>query len=710
MKKLTILLILSISLIMINSCKKVADSELERDASGKSTTEEYADESKAIDAKPAGIHNFTAEDLYSVRRVGDPQVSPDGKWVLFSLGTPSIADNKIYKDIYVVSIDGKDIKRLTSDKASDYNARWSPDGKKIAFISTREETPQIFVMEYPDGSPKKITDIENGVANLAWSPDGKYFSFTSDVKIKETVADKYPKYPEANVRIYENVPVRHWDEWVDESFSHLFIIPTSGGEAKDLMKDEPYDAPLKPFGGGEEIAWSNDSKEITYTCKKLEGKDFVETTNSDLYKVNIETGETKNITEGMMGFDKAPLYSNDGKWIAFTSQERAGFESDRIRLMLYNRETEEIKELTKTLDQWVFEFIWAPDSKSLYFSATDSGTIQLFNINAENGEWKTITEGWYNHGHGLGITNDGKKLIFGRENMQTPSEIFAMNLDNNEITQLTNENEEIMKNCKPVTCKERWVDADDGKKIQCWVLYPPDFDENKKYPMISYCQGGPQSMIGQRFHFRWNYYLMASNGYVVLLPNRRGLPGFGQDWNDAISGDWGGMPMRDILAATDEMAKEPYVDEEGLCAVGASAGGYATFWLAGNHEGRFKAFISHCGVFNMVSMYGSTEELWFPNWENGGPYWVEKNKPFYKKHSPHEYAQNWDTPILISTGEYDFRVPYTQSLEAFTVAQVKGIPSKLIVYPEETHFIAHAQEFIIWSNEFFGFLDKYTKK
>ena len=655
-------------------------------------------------------HNFNAEDLMSLKRVSDPQVSPDGKWVLYRVSTPSIEENKFYSDLYVVSIDGTEVKQITENNASTSNGRWSPDGNKIAFLSNRDgDKNQIYVMDFPNGEPKKITEIENGVSNLLWSPDGKYFSFTSDVKMIETEQDIYPEYPDAKVRIYETVPVRHWDHWIDEKFSHLFIMPVEGGEPKDLTEGEKYDVPLSPFGGVGQICWSPDSKEIAYVSKKMWGKEFVETTNSEIYIVDIESGETVNITAGMPGFDLDPVYSPDGNWIAFNSMERAGFESDRHRLMLFNRNDNKITELSKTLDQWVGSAIWSPDSKKMYFCATDSGCHHLFIIDVLSGEYTKLTDERANDNAGLDITPDGKQIVFGREDMQHPVDIWKINSDGSDEMQLTEMNKDRLELLNKIDIRERWIESTDGAKVMCWVLYPPEFDPNKKYPMITYCQGGPQSMISQRFHYRWNYYLMASNGYVVVLPNRRGVPGFGQEWNDAISGDWGGKPMQDILSATDELKKEPYVDEEGLCAVGASAGGYAVFWLAGNHDGRFKAFISHCGVFNLESMYGSTEELWFPNWENGGPYWLPENKEFYEEHSPHKYSQNWDTPIMITTGEYDFRVPYTQSLEAFTVAQVKEIPSKLIVFPEQTHFIALPQEFLIWSNEFFSFLDRYTK-
>jgi dipeptidyl aminopeptidase/acylaminoacyl peptidase len=661
-----------------------------------------------------GERVFTSKDLYSVKRIADVQVSPDGTKAVYILSTPSIEENKLTKDLYLISLDGKEEpKAITNDEFADFNPRWSKDGKEIAFLSTREGgAPQIFIYNAATGVQNQITDADmevckDGVANMGWSPDNSKFFFTAEVKTGKCIKDLYPEMDKAKVRIYDEVPVRHWDHWVDKKSSHLFVIDRNNGTPKDLMEGEPYDTPLSPFGGVEEIAWSPDGKEITYTCKKKSGIEFVESTDSDLFVVNIETGETKNITEGMVGYDKAPNYSPDGKWIAFHSQERAGFESDKIRLMLYNRETAEIAELTKNLDQWTFGESWSPDSKNIYLNATDSGTVKLFKFDLD-GNWEYVAKDLYNYGSPA-VTPDGTKLIVGKESMTEPTDIYSIDLASLEQTRLTAVNKELMENVKGITVTQRWVEAKDGKMIHTWVILPPDFDENKKYPMITYCQGGPQSMIGQRFHFRWNYNLMASHGYVVMLPNRRGLPGFGQDWNDAISKDWGGMPMQDILSCTDAVAAEPWVDNDRLSAVGASAGGYAVFWLAGHHEGRFKAFISHCGVFNLTSMYGSTEELWFPNWENGGPYWEDQYKDFYVKHSPHTYADKWDTPIMIITGEFDFRVPYTQSLEAFQVAQKKGLESKFVIFPEESHFVAHPQEFIIWDSQFFGWLDKFCK-
>ncbi len=648
---------------------------------------------------------FTEDDMLNCIRISEPKVSPDGKWVLYKKGIPNISANKMNNEIFVVSINGANEINISNNEKSDYNALWSPNGKKIAFLSTRDGKPQIYIADFPDGEIKKITNIERGVNNLNWSPDGKHFSFTTDVKMEALPQEKYTNLSNVNVRIYEKLPIRHWDEWNDEYYQHLFILPVEGGEPIDLIKDEKFETPLKPWGGTEQIAWSPDGKEIAYTSKKVE--DFATSTNSDIFIYSLSSGTTKNITEGMPGFDRDPLYSPDGKWIAFHSQERAGFESDRIRLMLYKRKSGEIKELSKTIDNWIESSVWSPDSKYLYSSVGIKGTIQIFKINVDDGKYEAITEGKYNFGPDIDITPDSKTLVFTLQTMQKPPEIYKMQLSEKVKQQLTKANDNAFEKFKSVEIQERWIRSIDGKKVHCWVIYPPDFDSTKKYPMITFCQGGPQNMISQVFHYRWNFYTMASHGYVVVAPNRRGCPGFGQNWVDAISQDWGGLAMQDILFATDEIASESYIDKNALAAVGASAGGYATFWLAGNHNNRFKAFVSHSGVFNLESMYGSTEELWFTNWDFGGPYWENENKKVYEFNSPHNFAQYWNTPILISCGGFDYRVPETQSFEAFTLAQTKGIPSKLIYFPEQNHLIVSLQEAIFWYHEYFEFLDKY---
>ncbi len=654
------------------------------------------------------MQTITPEILTTLKHVSGPQLSPNGTKILYSVTTPSIKKNNSSTVLYMMNLRTRITIRIFETDKKQYSPRWFPDNKRFVYISTEGETPQIYLTDTSWTKPRKLTRTENGVSNILVSPNGKYVSYTTDVKIGKTTKEKYPALSKANVMLFHDLPVRHWDEWIDENWRHLFIQPVTGGKPIDVMANQPYDTPLKPFGGVEEIAWAPDSKEIAYTCKKVE--DFEWSTNSDIYVFNLSTGITKNITDGLPGFDKAPLYSPDGKWIAFHSQEHAGFESDRIRLMLYNRQTGDIHELSKTVDQWVGNMIWSPDSKYIYFSAEDGPVVPIYKINVADGKWKILIKKQMNFDKGLQITPNGKYIVFGGRSMQQPTEIFSVRNDGEQFTQLTYTNESVLRQLKNVDIRQRWITSTDGKKFHTWVIYPPDFDSTKKYPLITYCQGGPQATISHYFSFRWNLYTFASQGYIVVAPNRRGMPGFGQKWNDAISKDWGGMPMTDILVATDEVSKEPYVDKNSMAAIGASAGGYAVFWLEGHHEKRFSAFVSHCGVFNLVSEYGATEELWFPNWENGGPYWEGNNKEYYRKNSPHCFADKWDTPILISTGMKDFRVPYTQSLEAYTVAQVKGIPSELIVFPEQTHWVLKPQESILWFHEVFDFLDKYCKR
>jgi dipeptidyl aminopeptidase/acylaminoacyl peptidase len=654
-----------------------------------------------------GERIFSAVDLYSTKRITEFVLSPDGNWVVYRQSVPSIADNKLYSDLFAVKLDGSETIQLTNDLSSESNVRFSADGKKLAFISTVDKAPQVYVMDFPKGEPKQFTNLEKGVGSFNWVGNPGLIALGSEVKVFKTIADDYPDFKKANMMIFNDLHIRHWDEWNDEFVSHIFTVPFLGGEPKDIMNGENYESPLKPFGGAEEYDISPDGKEVSYTCKKV--SDYAFSTNSDIFLYDVEKLTTKNITEGMVGYDKVPKYSPDGKMIAFTSQERAGFESDRIRLMVYNRENSQVTEITKTLDQWVEDFVWAPDSKSFYVVAGDSGTEQIYHLNID-GNWKIITSGQHKIGGGLQISADGKTLVFGKQSFTEPLDIFSMNIENGTMTQVTNLNKELYANIKKVKFEERWFKATDGKPIHAWIVYPPDFDSTKKYPVITYCQGGPQSMISPNFHYRWNQFLMASKGYILLAANRRGVPGFGQSWNDAISKDWGGMPMNDLLAVTDQFAQQPFVNKDALSAMGASAGGYAAYWLAGHHEKRFKAFIAHCGVYNLFSKYGSTEELFFPNWEFGGPYWEAKNRPNFEKNSPHNYVQKWDTPIFISTGMNDFRVPYTQSLEAFTAARAQNIPAELVVFPNENHFIGHPQEFLIWNDQVFKFLDRYCKK
>lgn len=644
---------------------------------------------------------LTPELLYSLTRVSNVQISPNGKYVLFSETNCDLKANKMHSKLYLLDLTSKNKVEIAKDLESKSDIIFSPNGEDIAFVASDKDGNSVYVTNILKNKAKRLFSFKDGINNLKYSPDGRYFSFIKDVKTGETVADKYPQCDQANVRIFNSLPIREWDYWLTENSPHIFYIPVgaTAKDAVDIMKDGEYVFEYRGYN------WSPDSKEIAYSTKKMTGVALARSTNSDVYVYNLETKKTDNITTENKGYDDAPSYSPDGRYIAYKSQERPGFESDRIRLMLYNRKDKGSVELTKNFPNWVDDFLWK-NNNEIFFNAPDSGAEHIFRININTLNTERLVNDDFGYGN---LSYANSQLVFTKANINTPDDIYCMNTDNKQVQRLTALNDEKLKGVTLSTFERKWMKTRDGKDMMCWIIYPPNFDKNKKYPMLTYCQGGPQQMVGQAWGYRWNMSLLTARGYVMVAPNRRGCPGFGQDWIDAITHDWGGNPMNDILDATDEMCKISYIDKDRLAALGASAGGFTTFWLAGNHNKRFKAFLSHCGVFNFYSMYGATEELFFPDWEWYGPYWETGNKWFYEKNSPHNFIQNWDTPIIISTGEYDFRVPYTQSLEAFTAAQVKGVPSELLVYPEMTHFIFKAQEYVVWYNEVFNFFDKYVK-
>ncbi len=651
---------------------------------------------------------LTPEKLLSLKRISDVNISQDGKKLLYTVTFPDFENNTYTKQVFMQPVSGGEAIQLTRTGDHNYNPVWSPKADKVAFISDRDGKPQVYIMDMDGGEPRKITNMENGVSFLSWSPDGKHLAFCSDVKLEQTIHETHKDLPDVNAYIYDDLPIRHWDHYIDEKYRHLFVIPAEGGEPRDLMEMEKFDTPLVPFGGHEQIAWSPNGTEIAYTCKKV--SDFETSTNSDIYVVPVYGGKAKNITQGMPGFDKYPVYPPNGNYIAFHSQKRAGYESDRVRLMLHTRSSSRIGELSKDVDQHVGTMAWTPRSDALYFSAgNNDGTTQLWHI-TRSGTAKVVTKGSYYHAaRALEVTPDGNTVILSREDYMHPTELYAMNTSTGTMKQITHLNDDAYKNIDIGKVEARWITSTDSANVHCWVVYPPNFDPSKKYPMITYCQGGPQMPVTPYFSYGWNFLTMASEGYIVLAPNRRGCMGFGQKWIDSIRMDYGGQPMDDIMAATKALAKEPYVDETRLAAIGGSAGGYAAFFLEGNDDGLYSTFVSHCGMFNMESKFGSTEEMWFPLWDNGGPYWERQHKRFYDENSPHRFVKNWDTPILIITGEKDYRVPYTQSLEAFTAAQMNNVPSRIIVYPDEIHWITHPQEKILWYREFFRFLELYCK-
>ncbi|MHC5066306.1 MAG: prolyl oligopeptidase family serine peptidase [Planctomycetota bacterium] len=652
---------------------------------------------------------MSPELLWQLQRISDPQLSPDGKKLLYHQRSYDLKANSGRTQIVLMDLASGDTKTL-SRPGSSFNARWSPDGSQIAFLANRDGAAQIHVMDAAGTVAVQVSDHPGGVSNLAWSPKGTHFSFTSEVKLDQQVTDIYPDLPQAKARLYDDLLVRHWDHWKPGTYSHLFVITVGGGEARDLMAGERVDTPLKPFGGGEQIAWSPDGKQLCYTAKRVDNPES--STNSDLYLVSIEGGEHRNLTEGMPGYETNPSFSPDGSKLAFQSMARGGFEADRNRLMVLELGSAEITELTVGFDQMVDEFVWAPDGYSLILSSDYHGSRPLYRIAARGSEPERITSGRFHFGS-LIPSPDGKSLLALRQQTERPFELVRLDLNATPATgaALTDVNGEHYDRLALPRVEERWFEASDGKRIHSWVVYPPDFDPKKKWPMLLYCQGGPQGQVGQWFSYRWNFHLMAAQGYVVLAVNRRGLPGFGREWNDQISRDWGGQAMQDLLAATDGMFEEPFIDRQRTAAVGASFGGYSTFWLMGHdQEDRFCAMVSHAGVFNLESMYLSTEELFFVNWDLGGPFWsspeVQKD---YDRFSPHRYVQNWDTPLLVIHGQKDYRVPLPQGLGAFTAAQVQGVPSRFLYFPEENHWILAPQNGVLWHRVFFDWLDRYCK-
>ena len=651
---------------------------------------------------------LSPEILWKFARLSDHQLSPDQKTIIYALTRYDYKTNAGMTDIWSIPVDGGEAVKLTDSKSSSFNARWKPDGEKIGYLNSESGSVQLWEMNADGTGKRQISDIEGGMNGFEYSPAGEMIFYLKDVKLDQTANEIHKDLPMANVRMMEDLMYRHWNDWHDYSYSHIFIASMEDGkllEGEDIMQDEPWDAPLSPYFDQSEISWSPDGKYIAYTCKKMRGKDYAVSTNSDIYLYKLENKLTKNLTKGMPGYDKYPSFSNDGKMLAWQSMETPGYEADKNRLFVMNLETEKSKYLTKGFDQDAEHLVWDQNNENIYFITGIEATYQLAKINLKSGEITQITEGDHNY------TNFhlGSDFISAEKmSISMATELFKVNKPDGKETQLSQVNKHIYDHINMGKVEERWVTTTDKKQMKVWVIYPPDFDPEKKYPALLYCQGGPQSAVSQFFSFRWNFQIMAANDYIIVAPNRRGLPTFGSEWNEQISGDYGGQNIKDYLSAIDEVSKEDFIDENRLGAVGASYGGYSVFYLAGHHKGRFKAFISHCGIYNFESMYAATEEMFFVNHDYEGAYW-QKPKPVSYKFSPHLYVDKWDAPILIITGEYDFRIPYTESLQAFNAAQLRGVPSKLLVFPDETHFVVKPQNAILWQREFFGWLDKYLK-
>ena len=659
---------------------------------------------------------MTPEALWAMGRIGSVAVSPDEKQIAYTVSYYSVPQNKSNSEVFVMNADGSDNTQITHDAWQEGQPTWFKDGKKLAFLCNESGSSQVWEMN-PDGSGRKqLTQYEGDIEGFSFSPDGKKLLFIAQVKTVKSTADKHPDLPKATGIIVTDLMYKHWDECVTTA-PHPFVADFDGNaisNVTDILEGEPYESPMKPWGGIEQLAWSPSSDKVAYTCRKKTGLAYAISTNSDIYIYDLASKETKNITEENKGYDTNPQYSPDGKYIAWQSMERDGYEADLNRLFIMNLETGEKRFVSKAFESNVDAFLWNKDSQSIYFIGVWHGETQIYNIDlAGNDKLTQLTDGMYDY---ASLALCGDKIIAKRHSMSMGDEIYAVNSARNgdafaEAVQLTTENKQIYDQLEMGKVEARWMKTTDGKQMLTWVILPPDFDPDKKYPILLYCQGGPQSVVSQFWSYRWNFQLMAAQGYVVVAPNRRGVPSFGQEWLDQISGDYAGQNIRDYLSAIDDVAGEPWADETRMGCVGASYGGYSVFFLAGCHEKRFKAFIAHCGIFNFESMYGQTEELFFINHDYGGAYWEKDNPTAMRSYanSPHKFVSKWDTPILIFTGEYDFRIPYTQSLEAFTAARVRGIPARLVEFENEAHQVFRPQNSLVWNREFFGWLDKYVK-
>lgn len=653
---------------------------------------------------------MTPEVLWSFGRIGDIQLSPDGEKVLYGVSYYSVPENRGNRELFVMNVDGSEKRQITKTAFSEYNAVWRPDGEKIAFLSPESGSMQIWEMNLDGTQRKQISNIDGGATGFIFSPDGKKILYSADVEKKNPHENLFEGLDKSTGRIMDDLMYRHWDHWVD-SYSHIFLADYDGTSLKnivDLLEGEPYETPTAPFGGLEQVAFSPDGAKIAYTCRKLEGKAYAVSTNTDIYEYDVATKKTVNLTEGMPGYDWNPAYSPDGAMLAWESMERDGYEADKLRLFILDRKTGAKKDYSEKFDQNSTSLAFSADSKSIYFISDYHATEEIYCLDIEKEEFRRITNGVHDY---TSFALAGDRIIATKHAMSKPAEIYTVDPITGEDHEISFENKHLLDQLQFGEVTKRWVKTTDGKEMLVWVILPPNFDKEKEYPALLYCQGGPQSTVSQFWSYRWNFQMMAANDYVIVAPNRRGMPGFGQDWLEQISGDYGGQNMKDYLVAIDEVKAEPWVDESRLGAVGASYGGFSVYWLAGNHENRFKAFIAHNGMFNLEAQYLETEEMWFVNWDLGGPFWDKNNAVAQRSYSnsPHKFVQNWNTPILVVHSELDYRITASQGMSAFNAAILNGVPAEYLYFPNENHWVLQPQNGVLWQRTFFDWLDKWLK-
>jgi dipeptidyl aminopeptidase/acylaminoacyl peptidase len=655
---------------------------------------------------------ITFNDLISMHRLSDPQISPDGKWVAYGVATPDLDANHLVKNVWIVGVSDGNARQLTQG-GSDERARWAPDGKSLSFLSARDRTPQVYTVAADGGAPVKITSLSGGADNELWSPDGKWISFTSSVypdckdEACNAARDAAKDTNKVKAHVYEKLLFRHWNSWSDGKRSHLFVVAAAGGTPRDLTPGADFDVPPFSLDGAEAIGFSPDSSELCFTADT--DKDEAVSTNGDLFTVPVNGGaEPKRITSNP-GDDWGPAYSPDGRWIAYRAQLQAGYESDRWRLMLYDRASGKATNLTESFDRNVNSPEWSADSKTIYFQSEDKTQMPIYSIAASAGSPPAIVLG-DSFNADFDISRDGRTLAFARTNIAMPAEIFTANSDGTDVRQLTHQNGALLSQLDLPRADPLWFEGAEKTQVEGLLLRPPQFDASKKYPLLLLIHGGPQSEWDDGWGYRWNPEVMAASGYVVLMINPRGSSGYGHKFTEQISRDWGGKVYEDLMKGVDAaIAKYPFIDGSRMAAAGGSYGGYMVDWIA-THTGRFRCLISHAGPWDQFSMYGGTEELWFPEWEMGGAPW--SNPELYKKWSASEFASalgKYKTPTLVIAGELDFRVPYTQSLEFFTALQREGVPSKLMVFPDEGHWVLKPQNSELWYSTFLGWLATYLK-
>lgn len=689
----------------------------------------------------SGDSLLTPELLWSMGRLGAFQVSPQGDKAVYNVTYYSVEQNKSRTVIYLMDLQSKETTLLTQTEQSEVAPVFIDGGKRIAYMADADGVTQVWAMNADGSGRQQLSDEKSSVSGFLFSPDESRVILVKNVPNITSIQRNDADLPQATGMVINDLMYKHWDQYTTEA-PHPFVATFDGAHitgAVDILDGKPYESPMLPFGGMEQLAWSPDSKSIAYTCRAKTGRAYAISTDSDIYLYELATGKTNNLCkpEGYVapenvatrslesqsvnqqqedynvGYDQNPQFSPDGRYIAWSSMARDGYESDRTRLCVLDLTNGKKTYTTEQFESGVNEFCWAPDSRTLYFTGVWHGRTQVYRTNLK-GEVKQLTDDVCDYSL-VQLTPNGKNLIVNRQSMSRATEVYSLRLSDKgeKLEQLTDENGAYYKSLAWGDVKERWVNTVDGKKELCWVIYPPHFDPSKQYPALLFCEGGPQTPVSQSWSFRWNFQLMAAQGYIVIAPNRRGLPGFGMEWLESISGDYPGLCMQDYLSAIDDLSKEPYVDAGRLGAVGASFGGYSVYWLAGHHEKRFKCFIAHDGIYNTQQQYVETDELWFPNWDMKSAPWERTEQGEMQAafaQSPHLFVDKWDTPILCIHGQRDFRIEYTQAESAFTAARMRGIDAQLLLFPDENHWVLKPQNGILWQRTFFRWLDKWLKK